>query len=299
MTTTDEEYHSDKELLRKILRGEIGHSAENYAERGEWLTYQQNANDKNWYVYTSGGFYLIYRFAGTTPILNLDLGDASNDVRIRQLRGVVTEIFGEMNKPLITCSGRALDRGVSGYRGTAVLVHRDGMESVFTAVDSDRKMHWFLSGYDAQETPPLYFLTELPKAVPTVAAARQALKPPSVLAAEAEGLVVVRQGDMFAIPTKMHKTDILALGADITEYSDGGDAYSIRSAIGRNLYGTAHTATKVATLPDGVHFAKGQLLHRPILIREARRPDHSDRDLPGRFWYVITKNTTPIASARR
>jgi hypothetical protein len=184
---------------------------------------------------------------------------------------------------------------VSGYRNSAVLVHRDGMESVFTAVDTARKMHWYLSGYDQQESPPLYFLTELPKAVPTVAAARQALKPPSVVAAEAEGLEVIRQGDMFAIPTKMTRTDILALGADILEYQE--DTRGAPS--GRRLYGTAHTATKVATLPDGVHFAKGKLLHRPYLIREARRADHSDRELPGRFWYVITKNTTPIAPSRR
>lgn len=294
---TQEQDDADKELIRRILRGDF--TGDNYSKAGYRLTYQPDVGNSRWYVYTSGGFYMLYKWANSTPILNLDWGDQIGDQTIVHLRNLVIEVFEEFERPLAAFSVRAAERGVANYRTTTVVVDRDDWECVFTTARNDgddHELHWYLSAYDAQETPPLYFLTELPKAAGTVAGAREILKPPSVVAAEAEGLKVIRQGDMFAIPTQMKRDDILKLGAIIKDWDEKEPNYRHR---GRPLYGTAHTATRVATLPDGTHLAKGQLLHRPSVIGETRAADHQDRDLPGRLWYVVTKNTTPIAPPRR
>lgn len=292
---TQAEDNHDKDLLRKTLRGDLG----SQTTQGYRLTYQADLKNNRWYVYTSGGFYLLYKWENSTTIMNMDWGAMIGDENIVHLRNLVIEVFEEMGRSLVPFSIRASERGVANYRTSTVLVERVGWECVFTtAVNNvDQTLRYYLSGYDQQEAPPLYFLTELPHGVNSVAAARQALKPPSVIAAEAEGLEVVRQGDMFAIPTKLTRADILKMGGVIKEWDDNPNViYRDKS---RPLYGTAHTATKVATLPDGTHLAKGKLLHRPHIIGEGRQADHRDRDLPGRMWYVITKNTTPIDRPRR
>lgn len=134
----------------------------------------------------------------------------------------------------------------------------------------------FLSGFDHNETRRCYFFCELPRtSETTVAGAYDALKPAVVSFAERNGRDVRRQGDIFAIETSFTTRDLRQRGATFSKR-----AY---------LIGTNHTATQVATLPDGTTFARGCLYHEP----ERRRPDHSRIKVPS-GWSLIAKNTVPV-----
>jgi hypothetical protein len=67
----------------------------------------------------------------------------------------------------------------------------------------------------------------------------------------------------------------------------------VRRVDGAALYGTAHTATEVATLPDGRQFATGTLYHDPAVIGESRDADHARRKL-GKSWFLLARNTVPV-----
>jgi hypothetical protein len=67
----------------------------------------------------------------------------------------------------------------------------------------------YLSGFDANERIPLYFLATLPAtSAQTVEAAVDSLAPRAVHAAYARGLDVERQGDMFAIETMLETAEV-------------------------------------------------------------------------------------------
>lgn len=75
-----------------------------------------------------------------------------------------------------------------------------------------RRRSRFLSSFDTNESPPLYFLAELPArgaGCDTVDAALDRLAPRAVHAARARGLDVPRQGDVFFIETQLTDADLL------------------------------------------------------------------------------------------
>lgn len=135
------------------------------------------------------------------------------------------------------------------------------------------KDQFFLSAFDENEPTPLYFLAQLPAGArpATVAQAREALKPPEVLAAEAAGVTVQRQGDVFAIPQ---------CGAPTRLYPGP----SQRSAL---VLGVNHRATEVR-MADGRTYARGRLRH-------ARVPsEHKAIVLGnGKTWHLLVRNTVP------
>jgi hypothetical protein len=65
------------------------------------------------------------------------------------------------------------------------------------------------------------------------------------------------------------------------------------------IYGTAHSATRVATV-GGAVYVSGTVRHVPDL-EEGRggRRDHAALDLPAGAWYLAVRNTVPRASRRR
>lgn len=167
------------------------------------------------------------------------------------------------------------------YRWTSY-VHRLG-ESVIRAKVRDRRNRaYFLSGFDAQESRPLYFFCELPRGAKpaTVADAYEALKPDTVKVAEQMGRPVVRQGDIFAV--QLTGTDKRTLRRQGATFDKRGQ-----------LLGTNHVATEVARMPDGTTLARGTLWHVPP---SWRRPDHK-RQTMGKAWHVIVKNTVPLTRA--
>lgn len=67
-----------------------------------------------------------------------------------------------------------------------------------------------------------------------------------------------------------------------------------------SLLGTAHTATHVVTMPDGTQYARGSMYHDPALMGENRERDHARCKLGDcRTWFLVQKNTVPIAKRSR
>jgi hypothetical protein len=147
-----------------------------------------------------------------------------------------------------------------------------------------RRRRLFLSGFDVAEHAGAYFLAELPgRARPaTVAEAFEALKPGAVADAELAGLRVLRQGDVFAIPTGLYTDpDVARVLTDHKKYPPQQMAY---------VLGTNHQATQVKVIGRDT-YAKGILHHNPA----GRRPDHRRVYLGDRnTWYRLVKNTVPV-----
>lgn len=168
-------------------------------------------------------------------------------------------------------------------------------DSVFTAVRKHRR-EYFISSFDHQESPPLYFLSQLPEPAETLDHALELLAPPSVKMARDLGKEVIRQGDLFAIPMDVDTRELTAQGARYKQrrvIMRAGGVEGNRRVVATSLWGTAHTATEVATMPDGRQFARGTLYHDPAIIGERRPADHRRRPL-GKQWHLIARNTVPI-----
>lgn len=273
------------------------------------------------------------------PIIGLDLAHDLTDATIRRLRDPIVAVLEERGIPFLPVSWLALTQAVRTLTRTnriestcaaLQLVDRDGLQCVFRMQDV-----YYLSGYDANEDPPLYFMARLPGPVETYAEALESLKPTSVKVAEAQGIRVLRQGDMFAIKTTYRSHDLRAMGAVFgtnvnrqvprrapsvfhpgtwrvifvdnhgVEFVADPDpeqstaptekSPTVTDTRRRGLYGTAHSATELAYLPDGTMFARGAIVHDPRgVLHEPRNADHSELQLPGRTWYLVAKNTVPI-----
>lgn len=202
-------------------------------------------------------------------------------------------------------------------------------EAVFTAEVEERggrlRRAKFLSAFDHNESRPCYFLCELPPTgAMTVEEAFEALAPAEVKRAREAGLDVLRQGDIFAIPTSLTTREVKrrAIDQTITRYERTGVEhfhpsiyeagvgyredvtrtverdrwehvpYAVKTVRMEPLLGTNHVATEQATTSDGDTYARGVLRHRPAF----REPDHAQIKLgDGRTWYRIIKNTVPLA----
>lgn len=146
---------------------------------------------------------------------------------------------------------------------------------------TDKKVRaLFLSGFDVQETRPLYFFCQMPKSArncKTVAEAYEALKPDLVLEAERAGRTVFRQGDIFAAETLADKRGLRKRGATFEKRG--------------NLLGTNHEATEVARLGN-LTYARGVLWHRPA----GRQADHKRVPMGDqKSWFLVAKNTVPVS----
>ena len=170
--------------------------------------------------------------------------------------------------------------GVDGWHQDVVW-HREGSGYVAwnwrhvleEAVISYRGEH-YLSGIDHQDFT--YFLVRLPRQVSDVADAYDSLMPTSVRLAKEAGLDVLRQGDIFFIPTDLTTRALTAMGVSRER---GGD-----------LFRTNHRATEVARA-DRLTFVRGIARHRPL----GRRPDHKMLYLGDRkTWYLAVRNAAAI-----
>jgi hypothetical protein len=223
-------------------------------------------------IYTVPGWASLW--SPESKVVNLDfLYDVPDDA-VKRLRGIVVSALEASGRDFIPVSRLAFARLRATYKDIT-MVHRVGMECVFSVNDK-----YYISGYDHNEEPPLYFLARLPHAVSTYDESIEALKPESVKLAEAQGIAVLRQGDMFAIQTDYTDADLREMGAKF--------AYA-------RLYGTSHVVSDAARLPDGTVFGRGEMKHVP----SNRRADHADLKLVPDSWYLIVKNTVPTIQSER
>lgn len=179
----------------------------------------------------------------------------------------------------------------------------------------------FLSSFDYAEPHRPYFFCELPfgSNACTVEDGIATLKPRVVSLHESVGDIVLRQGDVFAIPTG-YSTAELELLAKPVEVSRGryvpnapeigGETYvttKVNVTIRRrhadeqyptgalDILGTNHQATHVILTKDDRWFGRGRMVHSP----DGRTPDHRVVKLDGAEWYEFVKNTVPTAGGRR
>lgn len=155
---------------------------------------------------------------------------------------------------------------------------------------------YFLSGFDHNERQPSYFFCELPKNVrpTTMAEAYDALKPDAVKYAESIGRDVLRQGDIFAIPTTVTTRELKKIGTyhkRQVEVYRANNSWSpdIRDTSAESyIISTNHTCSEVVRV-GGQVYARGVMRHEP----HGRRPDHVRISL-GKQWHLILKNTVPV-----
>jgi hypothetical protein len=148
----------------------------------------------------------------------------------------------------------------------------------------------FLSDFDYQESPPLYFLAQLPDgaAPAAVAEALEALKPVEVVKAELEDQAITRQGDIFAIASCLTRRELKAMGAVFARRHDG--------VARARLLDTSHTATETAVTRSGDVYARGCLYHDP---GSWRRGEHKRQRInDGKTWARVVRNTVPWSGSQ-
>lgn len=274
---------SGKDLVRKQVGDYLRSPGED-----RWDLYLGRSN--GYLVLRTTGYHLMMRNNSESSILlNLDHPLSQRSFTEGELRSVCVEMAEKNGIPFIPISETSLHalirrNGESWSKPTITLVHRQGLEAVFTYKEPDKRAKHFLSAYDTQEDPPLYFLCELPHPARTVDGAREALKPASVKAAEAAGITVMRQGDLFVIESSMGKPALREVGAAFFPHEVVQEDVS--------LYGTTHTADRIAILPDGRALISGRMTHDPRRFGERRDPDHKPLSL-GRKWWWVARNTVP------
>lgn len=152
---------------------------------------------------------------------------------------------------------------------------------VYMGSSRNARVATFLSGWDDHESPPAYFLAELPASAGSklsVAEAYEALKPDVVRLAENMGREVRRQGDIFVV--KMSED----FNGKVARLLDTSGIW-IRTQ--QHILHTNHMGKRVIEL-DGQTYVSGKLIHQPGW----RRPDHRDVLLDN-GWWLAKKNTVP------
>lgn len=178
----------------------------------------------------------------------------------------------------------------------------------------------YLSSFDYDEPHRPYFLCELPYAckATTVDEAVDALMPDNVRLKIADGIEVLRQGDVYAIPTGLSTDALLGIAVEttVTRYvTTPGEYHStpveskvkLRRPRAQETYeagaldimATNHRATHMIVVKHGgvEHwYGRGTLVHAPA----HRDPDHRQVKLgDGETWYRFVKNTVPEATNGR
>jgi hypothetical protein len=165
--------------------------------------------------------------------------------------------------------------------------------SIFSAIFNEEDgPKYFISAFDetSSHNSDGYFLSQLPAKPRDIAHAYEMLKPKEVKVAEKLGVKVLRQGDIFAIPT-IHDTRSLKKNA---HYEKGGmeEHYYWGTMYKRldypRLLNTSHVVSEMVVKGDKV-YARGTLRHRPSEFGRTR-PEHRNISL-GKKWHRIVRNT--------
>jgi hypothetical protein len=125
----------------------------------------------------------------------------------------------------------------------------------------------------------MYFLAELQTDHPpaTLKEAFDFLKPKAVLEAEARGAYVRRQGEWFAIPTKLLTSELMR------DVERGLAVYRERHVLGRDGHHQLEEAVIYRVGPrKGEVYARGVLTHT--------RNEHEDLDLGTIRWHLVVHN---------
>ena len=142
------------------------------------------------------------------------------------------------------------------------------------------KDRFYLSGVDETGMGAgMYFFAELAtkQAPPTLEEAYNTLKPKTVREAEGRGLNVLRQGEWFAIPVRVHTSELMG------DVERGIAAYRQRHVLGKDGH---HELEEAVLYKAGER--KGQVYARGVLRHT--QDEHEDLDLGTVRWYLIVHN---------
>jgi len=230
---------------------------------------------------------------GDQPIVRLMLPNFLTMRRHRLIRRTVTKLGGQ-----VLCAPNSVLRGAGIDLQTINVLHVKPSwsplyadEYLFTGevafhdrtdpywyrrMERARRTAYFLAGHDHNEPAFTFFMCELPPGVEptTVDEAYHALKPPAVVAALENRMLVLRQGDMFFIRLRTWEPPE---GTDI-------DA--------KYLHRSNHRGEAVARIKVGGEwqtYVKGKVIHAPAF----RDPDHLPLKLGRRHWWLCVPNTVP------
>lgn len=229
------------------------------------------------------------------------------DIGERRFRYVFRSLREPLLRQVLSNNGYEAFNSQGGQHWLVERVHNLG-STVFSAVGPDGERHRYISSFDPQEDR-MYFLAQLPDEgeCNNYIDAIDLLAPPIVHQARSEGRHVFRQGDIFAIQTDLTDKDMIA-DAKITRRDSVFHNNSTtlikpeirKSATAKRLriYGTGHTATIVATKPNGITFIKGVMYHDPVLERANRTREHRSITLTADKWFLVCRNTVPRATAK-
>lgn len=207
-----------------------------------------------------------------------------------------------------------LSWGTNYVEGMSVLgwwwserIHRLGAV-VFSGISEQTgRRHRYISAFDMQEPGGLYFLAMLPDQGPikTYTEAIDSLAPPMVHQARRDGRTVIRQGDVFAIETKLTDEEVFSdtlhdgtathVRRDIAmQNSEQRFAQGMRleaplegevreripcvccdsrvwvgngplARSALSIFQTGHTADEVVVKNNGVTFIRGRMYHDPMI----------------------------------
>lgn len=227
----------------------------------------------------------------------------------------------ERNRDEVAERYHRIDATVREMDAGPVDKHRD----LYTVRYTVRKTAYFLSSFDYGEPHRPYFMCELPSTVKrdgvthrpkptTIDEALDWLRPDEIVQAQRAGVEVLRQGDVFAIPTSLTTKELQSHAITFTaqriveqsSYDTANGRWveerredyqeSIRKLRGQGdatVLGTNHSATHVILTDDGETYARGRLYHTPSGWN--RRPEHRVVKLgDGQTWYRLVKNTVPM-----
>ncbi len=175
-----------------------------------------------------------------------------------------------------------------------------------------KRTSYYLSAFDYSEPHRPYFMCELPRSIvkdgqrvqvkpKTVEEALDDLMPDEVRQAIASGLEVIRQGDVFAIPTSCTTKELESRAVGLLKgLLSEARVYNIRSKTrdGQKaaVLGTNHAPTHAILTKDGDWYGRGRMYHVPR--QSWRQPDHRVKELGDRkTWFRLVKNTVPLDKA--
>lgn len=158
------------------------------------------------------------------------------------------------------------------------------------------KTKYYISGFDETSNGRSdgYFLSELPSKPRDIAHAFEILKPRAVKDAEKKGIKILRQGDIFAIPTDLMTIRLKKRGAfeKADRYQKNVWGYWTQATVTvvdyPSLLNTSHVATEVIRTPKQI-YARGIIRHRPTEFGRSL-PEHRNIKL-GNKWHRIYRNT--------
>jgi len=156
------------------------------------------------------------------------------------------------------------------------------VRSIHTLGDSVLRIKdsYFLSGVDETgQGSGMYFFAELvtDQAPSSVEDAYNFLKPKAVREAEAQGSNILRQGEWFAIPTKLLTSELMR------DVEQGLAGYRKEHILGRDGH---HKLAEAVIYRAGER--KGQVFARGVM--QHTQEEHIDLDLGDRRWYLIVHN---------